>query len=112
MRRNHFEVKYKGDNEKTQYCAMVNKYDRHGYKARHRLLIITNEKLYLLDPKKMTIKEAIPLRSIISVIVSSKNDGLFVVKIPIEKKEKVFFYQCKCSRNLYFSQNKTFIISG
>lgn len=97
MRRNQFEVKHKDDNEKTQYCAMVNKFDRHGYKVRVRMMIITNMKLYLLDPKRMAIKEAIPLRSIISIIVSNKSDGLFIIKVPIEKKEKVNTIDCTLS---------------
>lgn len=89
MRKNIFELKHKQENEKTMYCALVNKYDRHGYTSRPRILVITNQKLYLLDRKKMNIKEAIPLRSIRSVITSNRNDGLFLVQIPIEKKEKV-----------------------
>lgn len=96
LRRNVFEVKHKQQNEKTQYCALVNKYDRHGYLSRPRILVITNQKLYLLDRKKMHIKEAIPLRSIKSVVTSNKYDGLFVVQIPIEKKEKVGL-QCENS---------------
>ena len=98
MRKNFFELKIKGENEKAQYCCLVNKYDRHGYKMRSRILIITNLKFYLLDDKKLTVKEAIPLQSLICVITSNKHDGLFIVKVPIEKKEKVciesFFVVC------------------
>lgn len=92
MRKNYFELKIKAENEKTQYCCLVNKYDRHGYKLRPRVLIITNLKFYLLDDKKLAIKEAIPLRSITGLIASSRNDGLFIVKWPIEKKEKACAY--------------------
>lgn len=88
MRKSYFELKIKADNEKTQYCCMVNKYDRHGYKLRPRILIVTNSKLYLLD-NKMNIKEAISLNSIIGIVTSNRSDGLFIIKYPIEKKEKV-----------------------
>ncbi|KAJ6216171.1 hypothetical protein RDWZM_007328 [Blomia tropicalis] len=87
MRKSYFELKIKADNEKTQYCCMVNKYDRHGYKLRPRILIVTNSKLYLLD-NKMNIKEAISLNSIIGIVTSNRSDGLFIIKYPIEKKEK------------------------
>lgn len=89
MRKNHFELKIKGDNEKVHYCCLVNKYDRHGYKVRSRILVVTNVKFYLLDDKKLTVKEAIPLQSIISLITSHRNDNVFIVKVPIEKKDKV-----------------------
>lgn len=67
----------------------MNKYDRHGYKVRSRILVVTNVKFYLLDDKKLTVKEAIPLQSIISLITSHRNDNVFIVKVPIEKKDKV-----------------------
>lgn len=91
MRKNVFEVQYKGENEKTKYCCSVNKFDRHGYTLRSRILIITNKKLYLLcdNKKKLSIKEILPLNLINKIVISGLNDGLFVVKYPIQKKEKV-----------------------
>ena len=95
MRKTYFELKIKSENEKTQYCCLVNKYDRHGYKVRPRVLIITNLKFYLLDDKKLTAKETISLRSITAILTSNRNDGLFIVKWPIEKKEKVMLSSVK-----------------
>lgn len=90
MRRNIFEMKFKVDDEKTQYCTMVNKYDRRGYNCRPRMLVITNKRFYLLEVKKttLTMKESLSL-SMIKVVTSSHSDGLFIVRIPIMKKEKV-----------------------
>nr|XP_027203316.1 myosin-IB-like [Dermatophagoides pteronyssinus] len=90
MRRNIFENKFKiDDDEKTQYCSMVNKYDRHGYHCRQRMLILTNKRLYLLEVKKSTLamKETL-LLNLIKIVISNHNDGLFIIKIPIMKKEK------------------------
>ncbi|KAH7637558.1 hypothetical protein HUG17_8662 [Dermatophagoides farinae] len=89
MRRNIFEMKFKVDDEKTQYCTMVNKYDRRGYNCRPRMLVITNKRFYLLEVKKTTLamKESLSL-SMIKVVTSSHSDGLFIVRIPIMKKEK------------------------
>ncbi len=89
MRRNYFELKIKRENEKAQYCCLVNKYDRHGYKLRSRVLILTNLKFYLLDDKKFTVKEAIPLSSITGLLTSNKSDSVFIVQVPAENKEKV-----------------------
>ena len=102
MHKNFFELKVKGENEKAHYSCLVNKYDRHGYKMRSRILIITNLKFYLLDDKKLTVKEAIPLQSIMSIITSSKKDGIFIVKVPIEKKEKVCRMNLLIGSILYF----------
>ncbi|KAH9389795.1 Unconventional myosin-Ih [Tyrophagus putrescentiae] len=88
MRRNYFELKIKRENEKAQYCCLVNKYDRHGYKLRSRVLILTNLKFYLLDDKKFTVKEAIPLSSITGLLTSNKSDSVFIVQVPAENKEK------------------------
>ena len=93
MRRNIFENKFKiDDDERTQYCSMVNKYDRHGYHCRQRMLIITNKRLYLVEVKKSTLamKETL-LLNLIKIVISNHNDGLFIIKIPIVKKEKVCF---------------------
>lgn len=99
MRRNLFELKIKRENEKAQYCCLVKKFDRHGYKVRGRVLILTNQRLYLLDDKKFTVKEAIPLSSITGLLTSNKSDSLFIVQVPIENKEKV------CSKNKVVDDN-------
>ncbi|XP_022656886.1 unconventional myosin-Ic-like isoform X1 [Varroa destructor] len=78
--------------EKIEYCLPVKKFDRHGYKSRKRVLILTDEAFYLVDSKDFKPKHRIPYNSIADacVNVSSLADGLMVVKIPAEdiKHEK------------------------
>lgn len=67
---------------------------------RQRMLVITNKKLYLLEPKKKKVKEALPFEIIRSVTVSNRGDSLFVIKIPVTKKEKVSSLLCCCKPNV------------
>lgn len=48
-----------GPNEKPLYCCSVTKYDRHGYKPRPRILIVTSSATYLFDSKDGKLKQKI-----------------------------------------------------
>lgn len=67
------------------------KYDRHGYKARQRLVVITNNSFYVLEANK-TIKQkhCLPLRQL-KFVVTQENDKLLMVRIPEDllNKDKV-----------------------
>lgn len=67
------------------------KYDRHGYKPRERILVISKQNLHLLECKgSVKQKHCLPLKRL-SFIVSPENDKMLVIQIPEElmKKDKV-----------------------
>ncbi|KAJ8926329.1 hypothetical protein NQ314_021314 [Rhamnusium bicolor] len=74
------------------YSTSVVKYDRHGYKPRERILIISKQNLHVLECKGTSIKQkhCLPLKSL-SFVVSPENDKLLLVQIPEDfiKKDKV-----------------------
>ncbi|CAG2177179.1 unnamed protein product, partial [Oppiella nova] len=87
LRRSIFETKFKRGDEKTIYCLQVVKYDRHGYKQRPRILLLTNSAIYLLNEKDMKPKHRLPYKSISEVTTSALSDGLLVIKIPSDLKQ-------------------------
>ncbi|KAL3181898.1 hypothetical protein MRX96_035846 [Rhipicephalus microplus] len=86
-RENMFEKSVKHQGEVTKYCLEVTKYDRHGYKPRDRVLVLTDAALYLLDRKDFRSKHRIPLKSLEGITVSSLTDGLALFRIPQEMKQ-------------------------
>lgn len=83
-----FEASVKFPDEKTVYRCQVIKYDRRGYKPRNRILVLTNGAVYLLDVKDGKLKHRFPLENILGIHVSPLTDGLMVLRIPPEKKDK------------------------
>lgn len=59
----------------------MDKYDRHGYKPRKRVLIITDQRLYGLDLISVTVRDRISNSFINGVSVSKYADGLVVIHI-------------------------------
>lgn len=47
-----------------QYQAIMTKYDRKGYHARPRGVVITNNAVYILNEKDFKLKERIPFKSL------------------------------------------------
>ncbi len=47
-----------------QYCTIATKYDRHGYRARQRAIIVTDKALYMVNESDFKLKEKFPLDSI------------------------------------------------
>ncbi|KAK4872802.1 hypothetical protein RN001_014831 [Aquatica leii] len=77
-----------GENEK--YSTTVMKYDRHGYKPRERVVVITSKAFYLLEmTKSVKQKHRFPIEAI-SLIVTSENDKVLMVRLPEDllKKDK------------------------
>ena len=71
----------------------MTKYDRHGYKPRERVLVLSKTALYLYDAKDMKLKLQLPLSALPGLTVTNMGDGLLIVRIPPEmKKLKVFTY--------------------
>lgn len=61
------------------------KFDRHGYKPRERLFLLSNVAVYVLDAKTYRQKHRLPLDKI-DFCVLGERDGLMVVRIPLELK--------------------------
>ncbi|XP_063984112.1 unconventional myosin IC isoform X2 [Diachasmimorpha longicaudata] len=76
--------------ETIKYSTPVIKYDRHGYKPRERILILTEMAVYILDTgKSLKLKHRLPYESIQELVVTGESDNLLIVRIPPElKKDK------------------------
>ncbi|XP_066988830.1 unconventional myosin IC isoform X3 [Macrobrachium rosenbergii] len=90
LRKTAFEESIKMAGEKTKYSTPCTKYDRHGYKPRERLLILTSGALYLLEAKenKLKQKHRFSLKEIQGLHVSPNNDNLLLIQIPVENAKK------------------------
>ncbi|KAF2905235.1 hypothetical protein ILUMI_00959 [Ignelater luminosus] len=76
--------------EKEKYVTPVMKYDRHGYKPRERVLVVTNRAFYLLEvTKSVKQKHRFPL-DVVSLVVTSENDKVLMIRLPedLMKKDK------------------------
>ncbi|KAK3084998.1 hypothetical protein FSP39_022632 [Pinctada imbricata] len=76
-----FDSKVKDMNEKVKFSTIVTKYDRHGYKARKRVLLMTEKHLYLLADKDFQLKDKVPYQQMTGVLTSRMGDGLIVVTV-------------------------------
>ncbi|KFM62967.1 hypothetical protein X975_18401, partial [Stegodyphus mimosarum] len=75
--------------EKIVYMLPVTKYDRHGYKPRPRVLVVTKESLYLLDGRNLKLKQQISLDNLKGIYVSNYADGFAILNLLCtSKKEK------------------------
>ncbi|KAB0792483.1 hypothetical protein PPYR_14442 [Photinus pyralis] len=70
--------------EKEKYTTTVMKYDRHGYKPRERVVVVTNKAFYLYEvTKTVKQKHRFSIDSI-NFIVTSEKDSVCMVRIPEE----------------------------
>ncbi|XP_071180083.1 unconventional myosin-Ic-like [Mytilus edulis] len=76
-----FDSKVKSMEEKVKYSSVVTKFDRHGYKPRKRLMILTDQHLYLVTDKDCSLKDKIPYDQITGILSSCHGDGLFIVTV-------------------------------
>ena len=67
-----------------QFSLRCVKYDRHGYKARNRALIMTNKGCYLVDVSNFKLKESFTFEEIQSILVSKLTDGIILIRLPSE----------------------------
>ncbi|KAK2501550.1 hypothetical protein MC885_004990, partial [Smutsia gigantea] len=73
--------------ENIQYGIPVIKYDRKGFKVRHRQLILTQRAAYVVDLAK--IKQKIEYSTLKGVSTSNLSDGIFVIHVsPEGNKQK------------------------
>ena len=81
-----------------QFSLHCTKYNRHGYKARPRIFVITekvtedllgvellslfiSQGCYLLEPGNYKVKESFSFREIAGIFVSSLSDGVVIIKL-------------------------------
>ncbi|XP_050965134.1 unconventional myosin-Ic isoform X1 [Labeo rohita] len=76
-----------GNDNKVKYGIAVTKYDRHGFRARVRQLLLTTSSAVLVQEAK--IKQRIDYGTLLGISVSSLSDGFFVLHIPTtDSKQK------------------------
>ncbi|XP_056330358.1 myosin Ic, paralog b isoform X1 [Danio aesculapii] len=66
-------------NEKMKYAVPVTKYDRKGYKARNRQLLLMSDSAVIVEEAKL--KQRIDYNSLNGISVSSLSDGMFVFHV-------------------------------
>ncbi|KAM9539600.1 unconventional myosin-Ic-like isoform 2-T2 [Salvelinus alpinus] len=81
-------------NDKVKYGIAVTKYDRRGYKARPRQLLLTSSFAMLVTEAKL--KQRIDYAALRSISVSSLSDGFMVLHVPSEddKQKSDMVLQC------------------
>ncbi|KAG2458791.1 MYO1C protein, partial [Polypterus senegalus] len=73
-------------NEKMKYGVPVTKYDRKGYKARSRQLLLTQNSAFIVEEAK--IKQRIEYSTLKGMSVSSLSDGVFVLHVSCEDNKQ------------------------
>ncbi|KAM9118579.1 unconventional myosin-Ih [Pangshura tecta] len=72
--------------EKVKYGTPVIKYDRNGFKARERQLVLTQSAAYVVEMAK--IKQKMDYVTLKGVSTSNLDDGLLVIHVPEDNKQK------------------------
>uniref|UniRef100_A0A4W6BNS5 Myosin Ic, paralog b n=1 Tax=Lates calcarifer TaxID=8187 RepID=A0A4W6BNS5_LATCA len=72
--------------EKMKYAVPVTKYDRKGYKARPRQLLLTSSSAVIVEEAKL--KQRIDYAALKGISVSSLSDGLFVLHVPSDDNKQ------------------------
>ncbi|XP_036379609.1 unconventional myosin-Ic-like isoform X2 [Megalops cyprinoides] len=73
-------------NDRVKYGVPVTKYDRKGYKARARQLLLTATFAVIVEEAKL--KQRIEYSALKGISVSSLSDGLFVLHVPCEDNKQ------------------------
>lgn len=69
-----------------KYAVPVTKYDRRGYKPRHRQLLLTANSAVIAEEGKL--KQRIDYGTLKGISVSSLSDGVFVLHVPSEDNKQ------------------------
>ncbi|XP_038229502.1 unconventional myosin-Ih isoform X10 [Dermochelys coriacea] len=72
--------------ETVKYMTPVIKYDRNGFKARERQLVLTQSAAYVVEMAK--IKQKIDYATLKGISTSNLSDGLLVIHVPEDNKQK------------------------
>ncbi len=87
---NALKSKVMPSSEQVMYSTLVDKYDRHGYKSRERILLVTNECVYGIDAESMSLRDRISNGLISGLSMSKYSDGLMVLHVrPFDKSAHV-----------------------
>lgn len=62
------------------------KYDRHGYKPRERILLLSEKSIYILDAKSFKQKHRLSLDKV-EFNITNEMDSLFLIRIPPDLKD-------------------------
>ncbi|KAL4657338.1 unconventional myosin-Ic-like isoform X1 [Arapaima gigas] len=73
-------------NDKVKYAVAVTKYDRTGYRARPRQLLLMSTSAVIVEQGKL--KQRIDYTALRGISVSSLSDGIFVLHLPYEDKKQ------------------------
>lgn len=84
MKQSHFDAKVPNSGS-LKFSLRCVKYDRHGYKPRQRVFLITDNGCYLLDASSFKLKEQFSFEELEKVTVSSLSDGMVVIRLPMDK---------------------------
>jgi len=77
----------KTSGEQMKYCTAVVKYDRHGYKARERILSLSNTAIYINDAKDLKLKHKIMLTELQGITITNMGDGFMLLRTPPDNKQ-------------------------
>jgi myosin-1 len=70
-----------------RYSIHCLKFDRHGYKARKRIFMMTEKFCYILEPGTYKVREVIEYSRILGVIMSNLSDGVMVLRLPVDGED-------------------------
>ncbi|RXM93933.1 Unconventional myosin-Ic [Acipenser ruthenus] len=79
-------MRFISNETKPCYGVAVTKYDRKGYKARQRQLLLTQNSAFIVEEAKL--KQRIDYSIMKGISVSSLSDGLFVLHVPCEDNKQ------------------------
>lgn len=82
----NFDQKYP-DSGQQLYAVACIKYDRHGYKARKRILLMTEKACYLVEPGSFKVKEQFEYSRMHALSLSSLGDGIIIIRLPVDADE-------------------------
>jgi myosin-1 len=83
MKQSNFNTKVPDAGEdKFSLCCV--KFDRHGYKARPRVFLVTDQECFLLDAANFKLKERFEFSEIQQIAVSSRTDGVVIIRLPVD----------------------------
>ncbi|RWS30683.1 unconventional myosin-Ic-like protein [Leptotrombidium deliense] len=94
------------------YLTTVTKYDRHGYKPRGRILVLTQSSLLILDEKDLRVKYSVNYNDIEGFSLSDLNDGFIVVRVPQDLKQQKGDIILDCGENVVEVVVKLMLNSG
>lgn len=77
----HFENSIKSAGESTMYATDCVKFDRHGFKQRDRVILLTTQHLYFLEAKEQRFqkKQVYALKDVTKITMSSNRDSVVII---------------------------------